>query len=168
VENKQQIISNLDQVYHRWLDLLKTFSTEQIQQPLLPSLWTVKDVIAHLWAWQQASVARANAALNDNLPDYPDWWKACGPDPDEDVDQTNAYIYTANRDKDWDVVFTSWNQQFQHYLRLLQQIPEFDLVQKGRYPWMGAYALADSANGSLDHHLEHYEVLTTWLKDDHA
>jgi hypothetical protein len=168
VENKQRIISALDQVFHRWQELIASLSQEQIEQPLIPSQCTLKDVMAHLWAWQQGSVARAQAALKDVYPDYPDWWKACGPDPNEDVDRTNVYIFAANKDKDWENVLKNWKEQFTHYLELLRQIPEADLMQRGRYAWMGTYALADSANGSLDHHLEHYEDLSAWLKEHAA
>jgi hypothetical protein len=168
VQSKQEIIAGLDEIFHHWLELIAGLTKEQIKQPFLPSLWTLKDLVAHLWSWQQGSVARAQAALNDAYPDYPDWWKACGPDPDEDVDRTNAYIFTINQDKDWERVYTDWKQQFEHYLDLLRQIPAPDLLQKGRYAWMGTYALADSALGSLDHHIEHYEDLTSWLQEHGA
>ena len=163
--DKQHIVDELAEVLNRWQMLLASLSEEQIHTPLLPSTWTVKDVVAHLWSWQQASVARAEAAVQDRQPAYPRWWQILGPDPDEDVDRTNAWLYEASRGNPWQVVYDDWKSQFMHYLELLQQVPEGDFLQPGHFTWMGKYALADSANGSLEHHREHYDDLTAWLRE---
>jgi hypothetical protein len=89
-----------------------------------------------------------------------------GPDPDEDVDRTNACLYEASKDKPWSTVYADWKAQFEHYLELMRQIPEKDLLEPGRFAWMGDYPLVSSPLGSLDHHLEHYDPLTAWLQDD--
>jgi hypothetical protein len=163
MNGKQQILTGLTEVYDRCQALLANLSEERIAKPLLPSSWTVKDVIAHLWSWQQASVARMEAALADREPEYPNWWEILGPDPEEDVDRTNAWLYVASRDKPWSRVYADWKAQFQRYLELTRQMPEEDLLQLGRYAWMGKYALSASAMGSLEHHEEHYETLSVWL-----
>ncbi len=160
---KIEVINKLNVVFWQWTNLLATLGKDQIHQPLEPSTWTLKDNLAHLWAWQQGSVARAEAALQNRSPIYPAWWEACGPDPNEDVDRTNDYIYLANKDKTWEAVSADWKSQFQRYLELLKQIPEKDLVEAGKYPWMSGYALIASPEGSWDHHREHYEAFTDWL-----
>jgi hypothetical protein len=166
MNDKQQILEKLIDIFNRWQELLTDLSEEQITQPLLPSTWTVKDIVAHLWAWQQASVARAEAALQGIEPRYPSWWEILGPDPNEDVDRTNAWLYDASKEKSWLDVYADWKAQFEHYLILTQQIPEKDLLEPGRYVWMGDYPLSASTIGSLDHHQEHFETLTAWLQDD--
>jgi hypothetical protein len=165
MENKQEINARLQKVFNQWQDLLTCLSEEQILAPLLPSTWTIKDTVAHMWAWQQATVARAEAALLGKDPDYPEWWKIMGPDPEEDVDRTNAYLNKINRDKPWSRVRTDWNAQFSRYLELARQIPEKDLFEAGRYAWMGSYPLLASTMGTLEHHEEHLEALQTWLHE---
>ncbi len=165
MSEKQEILDELAEIYNRWQVLLASLSEEQIQQTLSPSTWTVKDVVAHLWAWQQASVARMDAAVHNHAPNYPAWWLQRAPDPEEDLDGTNALIYQICKDKPWKQAVADWSSQFMHYLELTRQISEKDLLQAGRYAWMGKYAIADSAKGSLDHHKEHYETLTEWLKE---
>jgi hypothetical protein len=166
MNDKQKTLNKLFDIFNRWQELLTDLSEEQIMEPLLPSMWTVKDVVAHLWAWQQASVARAEAALQGTEPNYPSWWDLLGPDPNEDVDRTNAWLYEASREKPWLEVYAGWKAQFEHYLKLTRQIPEKDLLEPGRYAWMGDYPLVVSAMGSLDHHQEHFDTLTAWLQDD--
>jgi hypothetical protein len=166
METKQQILDQLADIYNRWQELLAELSEEQIMEPMPPSMWTVKDVVAHMWAWQQASVARAEAALYGTRPAYPHWWEINGPDPNEDVDQTNAWLYDANKDRPWSTVYMDWKTQFEHYLELTQQIPEKDLLEPRKYAWMGEYPLVASNLGSWDHHKEHLDSLTAWLHDD--
>jgi hypothetical protein len=161
---KSQVIADLEQVYRQWHELLAGLNDEQKLARLEPSYWTIKDVLAHLWFWQQASVARMEAAIRNTEPDYPDWWELFGPDPEDDVDHTNAWNYTQNRDKPWLQVYASWNNQFEHYLNLVKQVREQDLLEVGRFAWMGKYRLVDSTMGSCGHHQEHYDTLVAWLK----
>jgi Mycothiol maleylpyruvate isomerase N-terminal domain len=165
MDSKQQTLDGLADIFNRWQLLLASLSEEQINSPLAPSGWTVKDIVAHLFSWQQASVARAEAALDDRVPIYPPWWAIFAPDPEEDVNRTNAWLYEANQDKPWSLVYADWNTQFVYYLELVGRIPEKDFLLAGRYSWMGEYALIDSSNGSLGHHQEHYEMLVAWLQD---
>jgi hypothetical protein len=168
MESKAQILSKLTEIFTHWQVLLPTLSDGQIHAPLIPSTWTVKDVVAHMWAWQQGSVARAEAALLQQDPHSPGWWEANSPDPEEDVDRTNAWIYQANRDKPWSNVYSDWQGQFARYIELLKKIPENDLLERGRFAWMRGYALADSCLGSYEHHQEHFDTLQSWLNEHEA
>jgi hypothetical protein len=166
MNEKSQLLDNLTEIFNRWQVLIDELSEEQIMEPLAPSTWTVKDIVAHMWAWQQASVARAEAALHNTRPNYPQWWEINGPDPNEDIDRTNTWLYEDSKNKPWPKVYREWKAQFEQFLELTQQIPEKDLLEQGRYEWMGDYPLMASPMGSLDHHIEHYDTLTAWLHDD--
>ncbi|NJD60212.1 MAG: hypothetical protein C3F13_06430 [Anaerolineales bacterium] len=165
MNEKSLVISRLEDIYNRWQELLASLNQEQIATALQPSPWTTKDVIAHLWFWQEASVARAEAVLQGNDPHYPTWWELFGPDPNEDVDRTNAWNYERCREKPWQQVYVDWSTQFSKYLKLIAQIPDEDLLTVGRFKWMGGYSLSASVMGSYDHHQEHLEMLTAWLNE---
>jgi hypothetical protein len=165
---KQQIITDLERMYQQWQTLLAGLSDEQKAAHLEPSHWTVKDVLAHLWFWQQASVSRMVAAVQGGQPVYPAWWDMFGPDPEQDVDRTNAWNYAQNRDKSWSQVHACWSDQFLIYLDLLKQAPEQDLLEAGRFTWMGKYRLVDSSLGSFEHHQEHHDTLVAWLKEHNS
>jgi hypothetical protein len=165
MNTKQQLLSALTEIFNRWQELLASLSEEQITSPLLPSDWSVKDVVAHMWAWQQASLARAEAAVHNREPEYPGWWEINGPDPEEDVDRTNAYLYKINRERAWLGVYTDWKMQFQRYLVLSRQIPELNLFEQGRYAWMGSHTLSASPIASYEHHEEHIDALLAWIRE---
>jgi len=162
-ENKEQILTMLNDVFSRWEELLAGLSDEQITDPRLPGNWSVKDVIAHLWAWQQRTLARTEAALRETEPQYPRWSDTLPPDPDDDVDQANDWIYRTNRDRPWPSVHGDWRAQFSRILELSDQLSQNDLFDPARYPWMGGYPLAASSFGSCEHHQEHIENLRDWL-----
>jgi hypothetical protein len=60
---KDHILTALSEQLNRWEGLLDRLSDEKINTPLAPSNWSTKDVISHLRAWQQRSIARL-----DSLP----------------------------------------------------------------------------------------------------
>jgi len=163
MEGKGQILAGLTAIYTSWQTLLARLNQEQLVAPVLPGSWSVKDKLAHLWSWQQVSVARMQAALEDGEPDYPEWWHIFAPDPEADVDRTNSWLFAASHAKPWSQVHRDWATQFERYLELTRAVPEEDLLTLGRFSWMGGYALSASALGSLEHHVEHYEDLSTWL-----
>ncbi len=59
---KQHILAAVREEFDRWEELLASLSEEQITALLLLSIWSIKDVMAHLMAWQQRYIARVQAA----------------------------------------------------------------------------------------------------------
>src|SRR6266511_215426 len=92
MNDKEQVLRMLKEEFNRWEELLTGLNKEQINVPLTPSTFSIKDTLAHLRAWQQVSIARLEAAQLDKKPVFPDW--SAGLDPDaEDADPLNASIY---------------------------------------------------------------------------
>jgi len=75
MNGKQQILTTLREDFSRWEELLASMSEEQITAPQLPSNLSIKDVIAHLRAWQQRSIARLEAAVLNRNPSFPGFMK---------------------------------------------------------------------------------------------
>ena len=70
---KEHILAALQEQFARWEELLTRLSEEEITAPQFDLDWSIKDVIAHLWAWQQISIARMEAGVLDSKPGYPGW-----------------------------------------------------------------------------------------------
>ncbi len=159
---KEHILTALREQFYHWEELLASMSVEQITAPLLPSHWSVKDEIAHLRAWQQRSIARLEAALYDRQPQFPKWLAGVDPDSEGSTEQINAWIYTAHRDQPWSEVHQNWKEGFLRFLDLGAQISERDLLDSGKYPWLGGRPLAFILLASYDHHQEHLDILLAW------
>jgi hypothetical protein len=164
MNDKKQMLSLLQDEFERWEKLLASLSEEQITAPQLPAGLSIKDTIAHLMAWQQRSIARLEAAKLEREPVFPDW--PAGLDPEvEDVDAINAWIYDTYRDEPWSSVYHLWQSGFLHLMELGQAIPEKDLLEAGKYPWLGEYTLLDVLQGWYEHHhQDHLEPLVERLR----
>jgi hypothetical protein len=165
MNGKQQILTMLRAEFSRWEELLASMSEEFVTVPHLPSNLSIKDVVAHLRAWQQRSIARLEAAVLDTAPEFPRWPAELDPDTDDDPVQINAWIYETYREQPWSSVHRDWREGFLRFLELGEAIPENDLLDAGRYPWMEGQPLSLVLLGSYEHHHEdHLEPLLTWIR----
>jgi len=68
---KEHILAALREQFNRWEELLANLSEEQLTAPSFDYNWSIKDVIAHLWGWQQISIARWKAVCRTGNPSSP-------------------------------------------------------------------------------------------------
>ena len=162
---KEHILAALREQFESWEDLLVSLSEEQINTPYFDFDWSVKDVIAHLWAWQQISIARVQAGVLDKEPQYPEWIVSIGEDWEESADRVNALTFENNHGKPWSDIYQSWRAGFLGFLEVGNEISERNLLDGDRYPWLKGYSLAFILVASYDHHQEHLEKLTDWLQE---
>src|SRR5512142_2287421 len=112
---KQELLISLRDELTRWEKLLGRLSEGQITARELPGGLSVKDVVAHLWAWQQLSIARLEAARQGRTPHFP--LEPAGPDPDveENLDRINAWIHESNLARPWADVHRDWHAGFTRF-----------------------------------------------------
>lgn len=161
---KNHIIAALREQFERWEELLASMSEEQITRLHTLADWSTKHVIAHLWAWQQISVARMEAAREDREPQFPEWVAGLHPNWEENANQTNAWVYENYYEKPWSEIYQNWREGFRQLLEVSEEIREIDLLDSGRYAWLEGYPLADILLATYDHHQEHLEKLIDWLR----
>jgi len=161
--DKQTVLRLAKHVYQGWQDRLSSLSSAQIHASLLPTRWTTKDVVAHLWSWQQRSIARLEAGQAGRKPQFPAW--PAGLDPNaHDVQRLNDWLYEQNRLRPWQQVHADWQAGFQRLLALGEAIPQPDLETPGRYAWLPGHSLAYIIFASCDHHQEHLGELNEGLR----
>jgi alkanesulfonate monooxygenase SsuD/methylene tetrahydromethanopterin reductase-like flavin-dependent oxidoreductase (luciferase family) len=144
--------------------LLSSLSDEQITTPHGPANWSIKDEIAHLWAWQQRSLARLKAAQHNQEPQFPVWSPIIDPELEDNTDPINTWIYETHRDQPWAQVYQRWQAGFHQILDEANAISERDLLDASKYPWLQGHPLAFVLIGSYDHHQEHLEELMARLQ----
>jgi len=92
---KEHILAALREQFNSWDELLASMSEEQIAAPHFDYNWSIKDVIAHLWGWQQISTARMEAGALDREPEFPKWIVTLGEDWEDNAD--GKYSYTLSQ-----------------------------------------------------------------------
>ncbi|RPI83694.1 MAG: ClbS/DfsB family four-helix bundle protein [Chloroflexi bacterium] len=162
---KEHILMAMREVLERWDDILGKTSEEQITSPDFPSNWSIKDVIVHLWIWQQRSIARMEAALEGREPVFPEWVPGLVPETEGVNDRINAWIFETYRNLTWPEAYQNWSNGFLHFLKLGESFSERDLLDSDKYLWMEGYSLADVYLSSYDHHQEHIDMLFGWLRE---
>ena len=161
---KEHILAAVRDEFDNWEKLFSALSAEQIIQPRFDMDWSIKDVVAHLWAWQQISIARMEGGVLDREPEYPKWIVESIEYWDEDADRVNALTFERYHEKSWSEVYGDWRIGFHRFLDLASQIPERDLLAGDRYFWLHGYSLAGIMIASYDHHQEHIEKVTNALE----
>ena len=162
---KEHILAALKEQFTRWEELFASLNEEQITAPQFDFDWSIKDVMAHLWAWQQISITRMEGGLLDREPEFPKWILNLGEDWEEDADRVNALTFETNHEKLWSEIHQNWRNGFLQFLELGNKISERDLLDGDKYPWLKGYSLAFIFVASYDHHQEHFEKLTDWLRE---
>lgn len=156
---KKHILAALREEFDHWEEVLAGMSEEEITTVRHPSSWSIKDEIAHLWAWQQRSIARMEAALHNREPEFPQWLPRVDPDTEDSTGKVNAWIYETYREQPWAQVHQNWRKGFLRLLALGEAISERDLLDSSRYAWLAGHPLAFILVASYDHHQEHLEKL---------
>lgn len=162
---KEHILAALREQFNSWEELLASLSEEEITTPHFDFDWSIKDVIAHLWGWQQISIARMEAAVHDREPEFPKWVMDLQGVWEENADQTNAKIYETNHQNPWSEIHQIWRAGFLRFLELGDSISEKNLLDGDKYPWLKGYSLAFILVASYDHHQEHTEKLLAWVRE---
>lgn len=159
MQKKSTTLAALTEEYQRWCSLIPEIKeNDRTTFKWIPDR-SVKDILAHLMAWQQFSIARMEAGLQHLAPVFITWPAQFDPESDEDLDQINAWIFAQYHPLPWDEVYQAWDAGFNRFVFLSNSIPETDFGDTFVFPWLHGYALADVVEGSIHHHREHREEL---------
>lgn len=98
--------------------------------------WSIKDLLAHLAAWEQTFIRwyAARDQMSDGLMP-PEVQSAAA------LNAYNQHLYERYRDGSLSQVQAFFQQSFQQIIALVEQIPEGDLFTPHRYPWTGKWTL---------------------------
>ena len=165
MKSKRELIRDLRAEFSRWEELLGALSEQQTVRRDLAGGLSVKDVVAHLMAWQKLSIARMEAARDNRAPNYQLGPDGLDPDAEANLERVNAWIHEKYLNTPWAEVYQDWSSGFLHFIDLAEAMPEQALMQPARYPWLKDAPLVAVVEGLYDHHHEeHYVPLVKELK----
>ena len=164
---RRELIEDLRTVFQSWEKVLAEASESEITAPLRPGAWSIAEVVTHLCAWQQISIAHVEAVLANSDPRFPAWLDGADPFYAEDhVDVFNARIQEDWRSESWPQRHTEWRDGFLRFLALADAVPDSVLFDTKRCPWLRGYALAAVLEGSCEHHRHHLDRVRAAPGDD--
>ncbi len=135
-------------------ETLARLTPDQMLQPGVDGEWSVKDVLAHISAWERRMLSWLGSHLRGEPPDVPLPW---------DVERMNAETYAQVKDKPLADVLEEFRQSYRESLALAESLTEKQLQTEYTDTWpMGPLWLGVAANTHW-HYKEHRESIEAWL-----
>lgn len=163
---KGEILEVIDQERQAWEALLAEVGESRMLEPGPMGEWSFKDLIAHLNGWKVRTLQRLEAVANGQPEPEPDW--PANLDVDDDVDQINDWIQEQNTEKLLGEVIDESRESFARLAEVVQRLPDEDLSDPGRFPWLEGNALGPSIVGREvffgHYHDEHAADVQRWLE----
>lgn len=152
----------IQQIETEWANLqsaLDGLTEEQMHQPGVVGEWTIKDVLAHITAWQTRLITALFKAEKGFTPDTIE--------SGQTVDQLNEKFYREMKDRSFEQVWDDLDASYYQLLTRLQGWKEKELFDAQRFKWMkGEPFERYIAGDSYEHYAEHAAQIREWRKQN--
>ena len=164
---KDQLLATLRGERARWEALLEEVGEARLTEPGVVGSWSMKDLLAHLTAYQRPWGARIRGELTgipptmrdlydvDRFPEGAGTWT---------LDEQNEAIRAQYDSLPLSVVVAKWRETFDLLREGVTVLPEQDLTTPGRFAWAGDQPLAEAMPGDTYGHAQlHAAHVRAWL-----
>ena len=130
-------------------DLVTSLTPRQLTRPgVTRGGWSVKDVLAHLVAWQQLNLEWYAAGLRGERPVIPAPGYTL-----RDLPRFNQMLYRRHHRRSTRAVLADYVAYHQRVVSLIESLDDHDLVTLHRYAWTGpSWTLSDYLRASTAAH----------------
>lgn len=160
--NKSQLLSEMNSKYTELEQMLTPLSNTQLTTAGVNGEWSIKDILAHLAAWQHVLLDRLQAAIQHTRPRLSFQGLS-----DEDIDRLNTQFYEENKSRSLSEVQVDFQNTYRQIADAVQAMNEEDLFDAQRFAWLGGTALWRFVAGdTYEHYIEHMEPISEWLANN--
>ncbi|HSF80777.1 MAG TPA: ClbS/DfsB family four-helix bundle protein [Anaerolineales bacterium] len=159
VTTKSALLDSIQDERSKLEELLAGLPEEKLVVPVAKIGWSVKDILAHITAWEGLMLGWVQVTLRGETPDRP----APGQSWD-DLDALNENLHQAHKDRPLAEVLAAFKESHQVVLQMMNGLSEADLFDAQRFAWRRGDPLWHmvAANTSW-HYREHSESISAWL-----
>lgn len=144
---KQDLLDAAQKEYVALETYLATYTPEEMTVPGALGTWSVKDVLAHLFEWQNMLFGWYETGLRGETPAVPaDGYKW------SDMPLLNQHIQQKYSDASLDDVIQTFRTSHARVMSFIGGLSEADLFTPGKYPWMNQNTLAAYCNSCAGAH----------------
>jgi len=157
--SKTELLERMRVGREEWDALLAQIPDSTRTEPALAGGWFVKDLIAHVAAFEKWTAAQIRAANEGRTPTDKELYgvEAVTVDPEGwDLDRENAKIYARYKETPLAEVMTFSNQAFADLVAAVQGVAEEDFVRPGAQTWSGDTTLLEVIPGQCYAHYEQH------------
>ena len=149
----------------RFLLLQRMDKTRQTIEDLLPTIpqdkeiypgWTIKEMLAHMTGWDDATIDSLKAHVLGRPPSVP---------AIRSLDEYNASTVSSRSDLDYDQVVKEWRLTHQVLRTLIEQMPAEKFLQPLVVPWGEKATVTNMVDMFRGHDEEHIHDIQEWAKE---
>ena len=134
---------------------------DQLIIPGVENNWTVKDILAHIIAWEKKMCNWLNQAENGEIPERPapglTW---------DDLDSVNLQIFEDNKDRPLAEILKEFKDSFNISVKAVNSLSEEQLFDPDYFFWRKGNPLWHMVGGNTFwHYQEHEESILKWLQN---
>lgn len=158
-----ELIAKLRTERAAWDALLTEVGEVRMTEPGVVGEWSVKDIVAHVSAYEQWTAEQLEASLRgETKPVTPGYFP---PEANtSDIDERNEVIYRVNHDRALTDVLADARAAYSQLLAAVERLADADVSETHRFGWTSGKPLWEVIAGdSYDHYAEHMPDIRTWL-----
>jgi len=131
---------------------------DQMDEPGVCGAWSVKDVLAHIVAWEELMVRCLRGIQDLTVPGLVPYGIS-----DDALDELNGQIREENRGKPLDQVLKEFERSYEESVTAVEETSEEELLAIGRVEGLGNEPLWHMvAANTCWHYRDHRELLEAW------
>ena len=161
---KTTLLENIQMEHDQLVALLMPLREDLLCTATLDGNWSIKDLIAHVSAWEQLCIGWLEMYLRGETPD---------PFSQMNADSgANERIFRENQHRSLQEVQKNFARTYQTFLKQVQDLTQTISVEDlnrpqtwlKRLPWLHGQSLVGLiADNSYDHYRDHAQQIRTWL-----
>jgi hypothetical protein len=153
--NREELIEGILRERKLLEEVLARVDLEDYLKPVFEGDWSIKDMLAHIVAWEQRMITWVGQAADGILPDMPG--------TDQEVELLNTQSYLQDRDLPLNEVLQVFERSYPQALSVAENTPEEVLFTKNLLEGReNPFWITVGANTSW-HYKEHREALERYL-----
>jgi hypothetical protein len=158
--SKGDFIEDIRREHQTLLGLLQEVPDEDFLVPGVCGKWSLKDILAHLSEWHRLALNWYQTGLKNAQPEMPKrgykW---------NQLHELNHEFYLKHRDKSLTGVRSMFTRSHKQIMKLIEALPENELLQPGFYDWTTKYPLTTYLHPNTSGHYRWaIKHIKKWLK----
>lgn len=135
--SKAGFVDRMEAEHNRFIELAGAIGRARFAEPgVWGEGWTIKDLFAHLTAWEQMFLDWHRVGLAGETPAMPAPGYRWNETP-----RLNRAIWAAYKDEPWGSVAATFDRSYDEICALVAELSEAELLEEGRFSWTGKHPL---------------------------
>lgn len=158
--NKQELLSVINEKRNSLDFLIESLSVDQKLTPGVEAYWSIKDLMAHIAAWEHFAYDRIHSALTGESLKYPVI------ESDHFIDDFNSSIYEANKDIPYDLIEADYHSAHKELMREIENLDDNLIQAKLPFTWAGELTFLDFISANTHwHYIDHMASIRKFFEE---